>query len=66
MMDTKKHTYNLELRNRIFDRMEEANYFDLSDGHDWKAIYRNVERMFPDLNPTDAEIDNEIKIFYTA
>jgi hypothetical protein len=45
--------------------MAEANYLEMT-GTDWKAIYRNTMRMYPQGNPTDAEIDNEIEIFYEA
>ncbi len=57
--------YDNELKNRIFDRMEELNYLDITTGFDWKAIYKNtVDNV--GINPTDEEIDREIEIFYNA
>lgn len=57
--------YNNELKNRLFDRMEELNYLDITTGYDWKAIYKNIVNNFG-KTPTDEEIDREIEIFYNA
>lgn len=65
LISYKEANYDEALTARIQDRMAEANYLEMT-GTDWKAIYRNTTRMYPQGNPTDAEIDNEIEIFYEA
>ena len=51
-MEIKNTKYpNTELKGRIIDLMIEANFLELSGGHDWKGIYRNVESMYPNSNP---------------
>lgn len=66
-MNANSH-YNNELKNRIFDRMEELNYLDITTGFDWKAIYRNlINNIYPRcIDATDDEIDREIELFYNA
>lgn len=62
-----QNPYNNELKNRIFDLMDEAGFIELTGGYDWKAIYKNVISAAGDVDPediTDELINEEIKAYY--